>query len=79
LDSALASFSFNTDHPIAAITIPPESCTMGKDTPKKLRMAAPRSSMIARKITFLMAILRARERLTFGGAAGQPEENQRRS
>src|SRR5580693_6163790 len=42
---------------------------MGSEIPKKLRMVAPSTSIIARKIMLLMAILRASERKTCGGAS----------
>jgi hypothetical protein len=66
---APALLSFKTDHPIAAMTMPPESWTMGREIPKKLRIVAPNNSIIARKMTLLIAILRASERKTFGGAS----------
>jgi hypothetical protein len=44
---------------MAAMTMPPENWTMGRDMPKKLRIVTPRSSMTVRKTTLLMATLRA--------------------
>src|SRR3981189_1434010 len=56
------SFWFRSDQPIMAMTIPPETCMMPREMPKKPRRDEPMSSTIARKTTVLMAILRARAR-----------------
>jgi hypothetical protein len=54
---------------MAAMTIPPENWTIGREMPKKFRMVKPRSSMMVRKTMLLMAILRARWRYTGAGAS----------
>ncbi len=58
----LLSFWLRSDQPIMAMTMPPETCMMGREMPKKLSSEEPMRSMTTRKMTVLMAILRARER-----------------
>ena len=54
---------------MATITIPPETCTIGSEMPKKCRITVPSSSMITRKMTLLIAIFRASERYVSAGAS----------
>jgi hypothetical protein len=54
---------------MAATTMPPENWTMGREIPKKLRMAAPVTSKTPRKMMLLMAMRRASERRSLGGAS----------
>ncbi len=68
--------SFNTPQPIAATTMPPESWTMGREMPKKLRMVAPSSSKITRKTMLLMAMRRARVKDLGRRIADEAEKNQ---
>ena len=53
---------FRSDQPIMAMTIPPETCMIDREMPKKPRRDEPTSSMMAKKMTVLIAIFRARER-----------------
>ena len=46
---------------MAAMTRPPDTCTIGRETPKKLRMVEPTISMTAMKRTVLRAMRRARD------------------
>ena len=59
---AVLSFWLRSDQPIMAMTMPPETCMMGSEMPKKASREEPTSSMTARKMTVLMAMWRARER-----------------
>lgn len=50
---------------------------MGSEMPKNFKIAAPSSSMIARKMMLLIAILRASDRNTFGSSSPTSPRNTR--
>src|ERR1700677_4265789 len=60
---------------MAQITRPPATCTIGSEIPKKRKIVDPSTSNTARKMTLLIAILRASARYTSGGAAPASPRN----
>jgi hypothetical protein len=56
---APASLSNSRDQAVAAMMIPPVTCTTGSEMPKKLSSSEPRNSMTIRNRMVAMAILRA--------------------
>ena len=62
---------------MAAMTMPPETWTMGREMPKKLRMVEPSSSMMPRKMMLLRAIFAGERAIDLGGrVAGEAEEDE---